>query len=213
MMKHVMFFFLLFFCLVVSSQEKREFVDWEFENSSELTNGPSAAIVTETEAVRDSSERQPIFFIFLTHEGGGELKIGLFDEDQQVVYPFYEGGKVQVNIKFRDEEGNFTGPEDFETHSFVSKINRFLGGYAIEFNFYKEDYSADTFLAIIDKFSCYSLSRKKDCSNLYIQTVHKGESKVFRVPTKGFRDALAFLENWYKDTIDPFQEDKKPLGR
>ena len=161
MMKHVMVFSCCFFCLVVSSQEKREFFDWEFENTSELTNGPSAAIVAQTEAVRDSSERQHLFFIFLTHEGGGELKIGLLDEDQQVVYPFYTGGKIEVNIKFRDEKGSFSGPEDSETLSFVSKINRLLGGYAIEFNFYKEDYSAGKFLAIIDKFSCYSLSLKK----------------------------------------------------
>ena len=163
------------FCLVVSSQENRKFFDWKFENTSELTNGLSAAIIAETEAVRDSSERKPIFFIFLIHENGGELKIGLFDQDQQVVYPFCKGGKIEVNIKFRDEEGSFTGPEDFKTLSFVSKIIRFCEGCAIEFNFYKEDYSADTFLAIIDKFSCDSLSRKKDCSSLYIQTVYKGE--------------------------------------
>ena len=211
-MKHIMFFFLLFFCLVVSSQDNNVFFDWKFENASELTNAPSAGIFAETEAVRDSSEMTPIFLIFLTHENGGELKIGLFDEDQQAVYPLYKGGNIEVNIKFRDENGNFTGPEDFETLSFVSKINRFFEGSAIEFNFYKEDYSAGTFLAIIDKFSCHSSSLKKDCSNLYIQTVYKGESKVFRVPTKGFKDALAYLKNWYKDTIDPFQENKKPLG-
>ena len=40
-----------------------------------------------------------------------------------------------------------------------------------------------------------------------------GKSKVFRVSTKGFKEALEYLEKWYKDTFDPFQEDKKPLGR
>ena len=104
-MKHVMVFSCCFFCLVVSSQEKREFFDWEFENTSELTNGPSAAIVAQTEAVRDSSERQPLFFIFLTHEGGGELKIGLLDEDilQLILINIVEKNKVKI-AKF----GTFT---------------------------------------------------------------------------------------------------------
>lgn len=206
-MKNLIFFFFLCFSFISLPQEKR-FESWTFETTDKFTGETSAILSASTIAVRNV-DSEALFYIYLTHKDGGSLRVGLFDENLH--YPNYNGGKIEVNIKFRDEEGNFSGPEDSETLNFVSEINRFFEGYDIDFKFYEYDYGVLEFVDNLEHFSCYSYS-KEDCSNLYIQTVYKGESKVFRVPATGFIDALAYLKNWYKDTIDPFQEDKKPLG-
>ena len=85
------------------------------------------------------------------------MKIGLANEGLHC--PNYKGGKIEVNIKFRDEKGKFSGPEDKETLNFISEINKFFEGYSIDFKFYEYDYGALEFVQNLEHFSCYSYSK------------------------------------------------------
>ena len=175
---------------------------------------PNQAFLISSDAknIRNAELNLPLFFANVILENGGSLKLGLFSENS--LYPDYNGGEIEINISFRSGSGEFTTKLDDEFWTLKnnkSSTGPYGEGYAIFFDLNNE--RALDLMYDIMSFSCRSGEKGSRCSSLYIQTIYNKESKVFRFSSLGYEEAFKFLKAWYQDNIDPFQEDKKPLGR
>ena len=198
-------FFFLYFSFISSAQENR-FESWYVH----VEPGIQAFLVSsEAENIRNAELNLPVFFANVMLENGGSLLLGIFSENS--LYPDYNGGEIEINISFRTGSGEFTTKLDDEFWTLKnSSIGPYGEGYAIFFDLNNE--KALDLMYDIMKFSCRSGVKGSRCSSLYIQTIYNKDSKVFRFSSLGYEEAFKFLKAWYQDNIDPFQEDKKPLG-
>lgn len=207
-MKNLIFFFFLSFSFISLPQEK-EFDSWTIHIEPYIQ---AYLASNEAENIRNAELNLPVFFANVMLENGGSLLLGMFSENS--LYPDYNGGEIEINISFRTGSGEFTTKLDDEFWTLKnsnSSTGPYGEGYAIFFDLNNE--KALDLMYDIMRFSCRSGVKGSRCSSLYIQTIHNKESKVFRFSTSGYEEAFEFLKAWYQDNIDPFQEDKKPLGR